>query len=78
MAAAAIVPDMGRRGLMNSLLLGSVAGPLLVLPGPILSIRFSPILSIFDFISNAAVFVSFLVPAKGGGGGGGQWNGKEK
>ena len=34
MGAVPFVPDMGRRNLMNGLLLGSVAGPLLVLPGP--------------------------------------------
>jgi len=36
-AADGFVPDMGRRGLMNGLLLGSVAGPLLVLPAVLIS-----------------------------------------
>ena len=36
-AAGGFVPDMGRRGLMNGLLLGSVAGPLLVLPAVLIS-----------------------------------------
>ena len=36
-SADGFVPDMGRRGLMNGLLLGSVAGPLLVLPAVLIS-----------------------------------------
>ncbi len=34
---AGFVPDMGRRNLMNALLVGSVAGPLLVLPAVLIS-----------------------------------------
>ena len=37
MNAGGFVPDMGRRGLMNAFLLGSVAGPLLVLPAVLIS-----------------------------------------
>eukprot|EP00802_Teleaulax_amphioxeia_P018506 Tamp_18699.p1 GENE.Tamp_18699~~Tamp_18699.p1 ORF type:complete len:256 (+),score=40.43 Tamp_18699:191-958(+) len=37
MAAGGFVPDMGRRQLMNAFLLGSVAGPLLVLPAVLIS-----------------------------------------
>jgi hypothetical protein len=36
-AADGFVPDMGRRGLMNGLLLGSIAGPVLVLPAVLIS-----------------------------------------
>jgi len=37
MSAGGFVPDMGRRQLMNAFLLGSVAGPLLVLPAVLIS-----------------------------------------
>jgi len=37
MAAGGFVPDMGRRQLMNAFLLGSIAGPLLVLPAVLIS-----------------------------------------
>ena len=36
-ASDGFVPDMGRRQLMNALLLGSVSGPLLVLPAVLIS-----------------------------------------
>jgi len=36
-APTGMVPDMGRRNMMNALLLGSVAGPLLVLPAVLIS-----------------------------------------
>ncbi len=36
-AEAGFVPDMGRRNLMNALLVGSIAGPLLVLPAVLIS-----------------------------------------
>ena len=37
MSAGGFVPDMGRRTLMNAFLLGSVAGPLLVLPAVLIA-----------------------------------------
>jgi len=37
MAADGFVPDAGRRGLMNAFLLGSIAGPVLVLPAVLIS-----------------------------------------
>ena len=37
MEAGGFVPDMGRRGLMNNLLLGGIAGPILVLPAVLIS-----------------------------------------
>merc|ERR1719326_337775 len=37
MSAGGFVPDMGRRTLMNAFLLGSIAGPLLVLPAVLIS-----------------------------------------
>jgi len=36
-APSGMVPDMGRRNMMNALLLGSVAGPILVLPAVLIS-----------------------------------------
>ena len=37
MSAGGFVPDMGRRQLMNAFLLGSIAGPVLVLPAVLIS-----------------------------------------
>ncbi|KAJ1473258.1 Rieske [2Fe-2S] iron-sulfur domain-containing protein [Baffinella frigidus] len=37
MMESGFVPDMGRRNLMNALLLGSIAGPILVLPAVLIS-----------------------------------------
>jgi cytochrome b6-f complex iron-sulfur subunit len=37
MMESGFVPDMGRRNLMNALLLGSIAGPLLVLPAVLIA-----------------------------------------
>merc|ERR1711966_395530 len=37
MSADGFVPDMGRRNLMNALLTGSIAGPILVLPAVLIS-----------------------------------------